>query len=461
MTKKNKASALRSAKKTLRAWFPDGASVLAAVSGGVDSMCLLHLLMTWGAERGFQVTAAHFNHRLRGAAADRDERFVQDYCREHGVPFLSGSGDTQTLAENEGKSLEEAGRILRYAFLRSAAEQAGCPWVLTAHHADDNAETMLLNLIRGTGSAGLGGIPARRDGICRPFLDVTRAELLEYAAENEIPHMEDETNGTDEASRNVIRHRILPVLRELNPRAVENMARTAGILREENRLLETLAEQATAAADQTENGIRISCRVLTRVPDFLAERAALHLMECVCGCRKDLTEKHAAAVIALASGEKDGQVSLPYGLLARRVGSMLLIERREQPPEETVLPENTAVPFGNWTVWMKDSGPESGGNAVCLRLKKELITQPLRITRWRASDYLRLPGARGGRSLKRLCADCGIPPAERDGLPVVRIDETPAAVPGIGVDVRFMPDPGEDVVQLLFQRESRYRGVIS
>ena len=462
MTKKNETLALKDAKKTLRAWFPDGASVLAAVSGGVDSMCLLHLLTGWGAERGFRVTAAHFNHRLRGAAADRDERFVREYCREHGVPFVSGSGDTQALAANEGKSMEEAGRILRYAFLRSAADQAGCPWILTAHHADDNAETMLLNLIRGTGSAGLGGIPARRDGICRPFLNETRAELLEYAAENKIPHMEDETNRADEASRNVIRHRILPVLRELNPRAVENMARTAGIMREENKLLETMAGQAVAAADRMEGGgVRIPCRTLAQIPDSFAGRAALHLMECVCGCRRDLTEKHAAAVIALASGGKDGQVSLPYGLLARRTGSTLLIERRKQPPQETVLSENTAVPFGDWMVRLGGGGPASSGDAVCLQLKKELMTQPLRITRWRPSDYLKLPGTRGARSLKRLCTDCRIPPTERDGLPVVRIGETPAAVPGIGVDVRFVPDSGEDAVQLLFRRESRYRGVIS
>lgn len=461
MTKKNRTSALQSAKKTLRVWFPHGASVLAAVSGGVDSMCLLHLLTDWGAEWGFRVTAAHFNHRLRGAAASRDEQFVREYCREHGVPFLSGSGDTRALAANGGESLEEAGRTLRYAFLRSAAKQAGCPWILTAHHADDNAETMLMNLIRGTGSAGLGGIPARRDGICRPFLNVTRGELLEYAAENKIPHMEDETNEADEASRNVIRHRILPVLRELNPRAVENMARTAGILGEENRLLETLAERAVAAADQMENGsVRIPCRTLAQIPDSLAGRAALHLMECVCGRRKDLTEKHAAAVIALASGGKDGQISLPYGLLARRAGGTLLIERRRQPPEETVLRENAAVLFGDWTVRL-GGGPESGGGTVRLQLKKETMTQPLRITRWRTSDCLKLPGARGARSLKRLCTDCRIPPPARDGLPVVRIGETPAAVPGIGVDVRFMPAPGEDAVQLLFQRESGYRGVIS
>ena len=133
--------------------------VLAAVSGGLDSMCLLHLLATWGKENHVAVTAAHFNHQLRGEAADRDEAFVKKVCEEWGIPCVCGRGDTRACAEQEDFSIEEAARNLRYDFLEQTRRQTGCATILTAHHADDNAETMLLNLIRGTGIRGLTGIP--------------------------------------------------------------------------------------------------------------------------------------------------------------------------------------------------------------------------------------------------------------------------------------------------------------
>ena len=127
---------LRPARAFLREKFPRGGSVLCAVSGGMDSMCLLHFMLE---QPGFRVTAAHFNHQLRGAEADRDESFVRDYCARHHVPFVSGSGDTRALAEKEGLSTEEAARRLRYAFLKETAAERGCDAILTAHHADDNA----------------------------------------------------------------------------------------------------------------------------------------------------------------------------------------------------------------------------------------------------------------------------------------------------------------------------------
>ena len=136
-----------------------GKSVLAAVSGGMDSMCLLHLLHTWGRQQGIAVTAAHFNHQLRGTASDGDEAFVRSWCADNDVPFVCGREDVRGLAEREKLSMEEAARKARYAFLRQAA---GERLILTAHHADDNAETMLLNLLRGTGLKGLTGIPQER-----------------------------------------------------------------------------------------------------------------------------------------------------------------------------------------------------------------------------------------------------------------------------------------------------------
>ena len=152
---------------------------LCAVSGGLDSMCLLTMAVQWGQAQGRRVAAAHFNHQLRGGDADRDERFVRDWCAAHAIPFFAGRGDVRAKAEREGLSVEEAARTLRYAFLEEVRQREGFDCILTAHHADDSAETMLLNLLRGTGLRGLTGIPPVRGRIRRPLLGMTRAELAD------------------------------------------------------------------------------------------------------------------------------------------------------------------------------------------------------------------------------------------------------------------------------------------
>ncbi|WP_308588681.1 tRNA lysidine(34) synthetase TilS [uncultured Oscillibacter sp.] len=439
-------SELKSARAFLRREFPQGGRVLCAVSGGLDSMCLLDLAAR---QPGLEVTAAHFNHRLRGAAADRDEAFVRDICAARGIPFCSGSGDTRGLAAAEGLSMEEAARKLRYAFLEQAAVERGCRAVLTAHHADDSAETMLLNLLRGTGSAGLSGIPAVRDGICRPFLEVTRAELAAYAECHGIPHVEDETNQTDEAARNVLRHQVLPVLRQLNPRAVENMARTAAILAGENRALEALAQRDAARAAETAAGVSLPCRLLTEAPEALAERTVLTLLARTAGQRKDLTHAHVAAVLALARGSRtDLTVSLPYGLTARRERYTVYLERKAAAPEAAPIAPGETVSFGLWRVTLAET--PSGPGALALSLPPGVA---LAVTAWRPGDRMSLPGGRGSRSLKRLCADRGIPPHLRDGLPVLRAAETAAAVPGLGVDGGFAPGAWERAAFVTFIKE--------
>ena len=158
---------------------PREGTVLCALSGGRDSMALLHILSQLAEEGGFQVTAAHFNHRLR-ATADRDEAFVRDWCRGQGIPLTCGAGDVRKLARREGLSIEDAARTLRYAFLETAARDMGAARIATAHHREDNAETVLLHLLRGTGLRGLGGIPPVRGRIVRPLLETSRREIDGY-----------------------------------------------------------------------------------------------------------------------------------------------------------------------------------------------------------------------------------------------------------------------------------------
>ena len=199
-----------------------GQTVVCAVSGGADSVAMLHILCSLREALGVTVSAAHFNHRLRGAESDRDEAFVRKLCDDWGVPLAAASGDAAARARETGESLEEAARNLRYTFFASLGQA-----VATAHTADDNLETMLLNFLRGTGLTGLGGIPPKRDFLVRPILCCTRQEVLAYLDAHRLPHVEDSTNAADDCVRNRLRHNVLPLLKAENPALAETALRTA------------------------------------------------------------------------------------------------------------------------------------------------------------------------------------------------------------------------------------------
>ena len=424
--------------------------VLAAVSGGLDSMCLLHLLTTWGRERNLAVIAAHFNHGLRGAFADRDEAFVQEICAKWGIPCVVGRGDTRALAEREGLSIEEAARKLRYAFLEEQQREQRCTFILTAHHADDNAETMLLNLLRGTGSRGLTGIPASRGSIKRPFLRVTREELTAYAEKHGIPHVEDETNQELDAVRNVLRQKVLPVLRELNPRAVENMTRTAELLLQDEAFLDRQAEQLmrNRASLEEDRLAELPVEICREDSRAVVSRAILLLMAHVGGHRQDLSYVHVEAAMKLLYDGRPGQeIALPYGMKAIRTNESLVVRREICVlPEEVLIVPGQETVFGDWRV--------SLGEPILPQGEYYKVSLPtdgtITVSRWKSADRMTIPGSRGSRSVKRLSADRGISPAERDRLPVLRLDGCPVVIPGIGVNERFTPGEERKTILVTF-----------
>ena len=400
---------------------------MCAVSGGLDSMCLLDVVLRWAEGKPITVAAAHFNHGLRLETADRDEAFVREYCAARQVPFIAGRGDTRAKADREGLSIEEAARQLRYEFLEKARAVRHSAGILTAHHADDNAETMLLNLCRGTGSAGLG-MPAVRGKVYRPFLELTRESLEAYAAAHALPHVEDETNQEDFAARNLLRHKVLPVLREINPKAIENMTRAAGLLAAEDAALNALAAKVLDRAEEAEGRILLDWIVLQDAPQAVRGRVVLGLMERACGHRRDLSAAHVKAVLELKKGR---EYSLPYGLLARNNGAALALFKAPSVPEAVHLAPGETVRFGAWCVAL--GGEETAGK-FSYRLN---LPGPVEVTCWRSQDRMTLPGSRGSRTLKRLWADAGVPPGVRDGLPVLRLEGRIAAAPYLGVDLDF------------------------
>lgn len=429
---------LAAARDFLRRRFPAGARVLCAVSGGLDSMCLLYFLDTWGPSAGFTAAAAHFNHQLRGEAADRDEDFVRTWCAGRNIPCYAGRGDTRALAAGEGLSLEEAARKLRYAFLEETAAREGFDAILTAHHADDNAETVLLNLIRGTGSAGLAGIPAQRGSLFRPFLQITRDTLAAYAAAHQVPHVEDETNArADAADRNLLRLEVMPLLRQINPRAVEHMSAAAGRLREMETGLEDLTARYLRAASCRPGRVTIPLGKLAEVPDFLRPKVLLGLFDLLGTGRRDIGAVHLEAIGRLwASHGNDARISLPHGVTARLAASRLILETLPTPRTRAELVLECPLRWGGYTLTLLDHRSGEG-----LALCPGPVGEPVAVAPCDAGARLTLPGTHGGgRTVKRLCLDRGIPLAERDRLPAIYAGESLAAVWGLGVDLRFLPE---------------------
>lgn len=414
-----------------------GQRVLCAVSGGLDSMCLLHMLDAWRRERGGQLAAAHFNHRLRGEAADRDEAFVREICGAWGIPLAVGREDVREYAKREGLSLEEAARNLRYGFLRRTAEEMQCGRICTAHHAGDNAETILLNLIRGTGLRGLTGMDRERDGICRPLLDVTRAELEAYAARWNVPHIEDETNADpDAAARNLLRLQVIPLLEELNPRAVEHICQTAGRLRGVERWLEEDAAARAAQAEVRNGRVCLPADALAQAPEAVRPRMLLRLFDLLGVGRKDIGAVHLEALMGLPAGKS---LSLPHGVTARRCRRRLVLEIRPQAPAEVRLTPGQPLRWGAYTLTLLEGRRE--GEGIPLR-RPEGPGPAVTVAPCPAGGRLTLPGARGARSVKRLFLDRGLSLAERERLPAVFVGGRLAAVWRLGVDRAFMPEGG-------------------
>ena len=221
--------------------FKSGDSVVCGLSGGADSVCLLLSLCELRERLGIEVGALHVNHCLRGSESDRDEDFCRSLCERLGVPFTAERCDVSGYAAERSLSTELAARELRYEIFRRNTQGK---LLATAHNADDNLETVLLNLARGTALKGLAGIPPVRGNIVRPLLAVTRAEIEEFLAERGQDFVTDSTNLTDDYTRNKIRHRIIPLLREINPSLNSTFVSSADGLRDENAYIEAMTDSA-------------------------------------------------------------------------------------------------------------------------------------------------------------------------------------------------------------------------
>ena len=424
-------------------WGMLGGLVLCAVSGGRDSMAMLHLLSALAEEGRFQVAAAHFNHRLR-SAAEGDEAFVRDWCREREIPLTCGRGDVREFAAREGLGIEDAARELRYAFLESAARDMGADRIATAHHREDNAETVLLHLLRGAGLQGLGGIAPVRGNIVRPLLETSRTEIDAYVKRHSLPYVEDESNRDARFTRNRLRLEVLPLLEEMAPGASGRIAAAAELLREEN---EHLCREADALLAEAEDGaVILPVPVLNR-QDAALRRRLVRSMGQKLGV--ELSREQTEAVLSLKSG---GYLDLPEDLCAIRKPHQLILKKLPPPLPPLALREG-AQDWGPWTITLeRHTAPvESAPDRIVLRdAGGELTAAP-----WDGGG--RLAVEKGSRTIKRLFADAGVPVERRRDHPALLLDGKPAAVLGVAADWKLRPEAGEVCLTVAFRRNDEGR----
>ena len=371
-----------------------GDAIVCAVSGGADSMALLWAMYLLKEEWDLDLSAAHFNHRLREEESDRDEQFVRDFCEGYGIPLHVGSA--QVVAGEKG--LEAAARDARYAYFSTLPGK-----IATAHTADDNAETVLMHLVRGTGLKGLGGIAPKRGNLIRPMLSITRMDVEDFLAEFAVSSISDSSNSTDQFLRNRLRHHVMPLLKEENPRLAENLSSMALRLRSDEQALSDLA----AANDPDVEVLRnmapaVRARALERFlkTNGVREPEAVHMQ---------LLES------LVFSGNPSARANFPGGItIGRNYETLKVIPESEgvkldftcSPAEEIINTPDmfTVVPVGKVYVRSRQTG-----------------------------DRIRLPG--GTRTVKKLFIDRKIPAARRDCVPILCDDAGILGIPGIAVNL--------------------------
>lgn len=412
--------------------------VVAAVSGGSDSVALAFLLRDLAARGGPAVAAiAHLNHHIRGAAAEADAAFVRTLAERLDVRFVAGDADVPAEARRDAVSLEVAGRHARQRFYAEAMASVGAASVAVAHTRDDQAETVLLRLTRGAGTAGLAGMAPRRGHVVRPLLEVTRAELQDFLRALGEPWRDDATNRDLAIPRNFIRHEVLPRLRSINAQADAALARTADILRADAEFLETLANAAFLRIVETSTEhekVTVNATELARLPRALARRVARYALETANPSRSYGLEEadelcRAAALVGTAEGTGG---NLP-GLSMERLGAAVVLSIRGHGVR-TVLPAvdpfelrlnvpgTVEAPHGAWAVSAEGPMPppvsmDAGDRSVIVDASD--LGSHLIVRARRPGDRLQPLGAPGRKKVQDVLVDRKVPRDDRDRVPIV------------------------------------------
>lgn len=306
-----------------------GDRVLLGLSGGADSVCLFLVLLALAERWNLTIIPVHINHNLRGEAAEKDQRFCEELCCRHNLKLEVVSVQVKELAKEHGWTLEEAGRNARYQVFREWKEHYHCQRIAVAHHKNDQAETMLFQLLRGSRLKGLAGMEAVQGDVIRPLLVVTREEIEEFLSGRQQSFCIDHTNFEEEYTRNLIRHRMIPAAQQIQPRAVEHLADTAEYLGRVEQFLEVLTVDLyqKAVTECGEGELTVSIPELLSAEPLLAERVMYQALCRAAGKKKDMTAGFVSDCMALMEKQTGRQITLSDGLVVKKSYNELKLKK--------------------------------------------------------------------------------------------------------------------------------------
>ncbi len=431
-----------------------GDHVLVAVSGGADSMALLLCLHEISPRLNLTLTVAHLNHGIRGREAEEDEDFVRRSSAALGRPFVSESADLASFASRMRKNLEEAAREARYEFLERAALHAGANRIATGHNLDDQAETILMRLLRGSGLAGLSGMqPVTGGRLIRPLLECSRRQILEFLAARDAAYREDSTNRELRYRRNRLRRELIPYLEEhFNPRLVEVLTREAGIAHAACGFLQDRARLEYAGLNRTlANGIALPAQELLRLHPALRHEVVRVALRELLGSLRGIESVHVDGILRLCEPGRSGrQIELPAGARARRDLEMLKLSRESVEvraayrydlawPGSCLIPEAAAEFVATILEQPDPAALHPTDSHRFALLDPDRIPTTLTIRSRLPGDHY---GGPGHRKVKRMLLGARIPLPERSSLPMVAVEDTVIWVPGFPPARSYGATPG-------------------
>lgn len=433
--------------------FREGDRVLAAVSGGADSVCMLHVLNSIKESFGFELFCAHLNHNLRGDAAVHDEEFVKELCGRLGIRVFTKTVNVAELAESGRISTEEAGRIARYDFFEELSKEQGFNKIATAHNKNDNAETLLMRILRGTGIDGLKGISyMREDGVVRPILDVPRCQVEKYCLEHSLSYCTDATNAENDYTRNKIRNQLIPFIeKEFNPSAVDSLHRLSENATEDSAFLDGYARRLYARLSNplpSKRPVTLHIDSLKMVDKAIGSRVIrLAADDAVPGLR--LERKHIEDVIGLMSKTTGTEISLPLGLRASVQYGWITFDTGQDIKSISTETDSFFMPvMAGETVFLESLGRnitlhiEDVKTYKCkineIAVSYDLIKGQMLFLRSRRSGdkIVWFPDGRT-KKIKNILIDDKIPRSDRDRIPLLCTGSEVVAIVGSRVSEKY------------------------